>query len=645
MSFHYSFNFHIICPQVEHEHRPRTKSFLFSFHVGSVWLRDCITKNSLFPLLVSPQSSESAPLHTKASQSRFTELARSIQTFLPAMAQSKEEEESPIFYFLYEKKPFNSKVDHRIHVKSQPLNVVYNPIVIKVVTEFFSLPEDVSTTSHLSDQIKMAALSRIQEAKQRTKEELSRNINHILKGNTLNRKIWDVVLDLSAPKLLVPDHFEDRNASLIVVDFGKLVLTNRNASRNSLDPNVSGENKFMSNEEDDDDELFITPASSPGEEDVDVGDKTTFPVALPTDDTKDSFEASERLLHGAMYDTYNVDLNNMQIIVGCVKDNWRSAHLRGSSSLHMVDRFSISLNVERRTVETSDPAWPSLLVSATLPSLRLHFNEDKMVSLKHLLVRMLGPEYGASREAATQTIEDTEDDTGEEEADNLAIFGEWQPDTDTDIASKLLVAHFCVSDLSVELQSGGRPVAEVQVTNMKAGITRRPYDTNLALSVHSMLVVDALQTFGPDYELLVASHKHVCVDTVSGSLKGSDPTSPMSPGSPSASPAPGPPSSTDLSMALSSLAPSPPTLRRSAGSVPGVQMNDILDPQALISIDVMLVSPSCPTLEEDEELRIVNIQFNSLDVIANQETIIELIGFFRRVFPPNQSAYRKQYSK
>ena len=74
-------------------------------------------------------------------------------------------------------------------------------------------------------------------------------------------------------------------------------------------------------------------------------------------------------------------------------------------------------------------------------------------------------------------------------------------------------------------------------------------------------------------------------------------------------------------------------------------MNDILDPQALISIDVMLVSPSCPTLEENEELRIVNIQFNSLDVIANQETIMELIAFSRRVFPPNQSAYRKQYSK
>ena len=315
----------------------------------------------------------------------------------------------------------------------------------------------------------------------------------------------------------------------------------------------------------------------------------------------------------------------------------------------MVDRFSISLNIDRRTVETADPAWPSLIVSGTLPSLRLHFNEEKLVTLKHVLVRMLGPEYGATREMSTQT-ETFDDDLGNDDDEALALFGEWQPDNDVDISSKLLVAHFCVSDLSIELQSCGKPIAEVQVTNMKAGVTRRPYDTNLALSVHSLLVVDALQTFGPDYELLVASHKNVCVDTVSGSLKGSDPSSPMSPGSPLPSSSPLPPSQADLTQALSSLDTtaaslnSPPSIRRIGTGSP-IQMNDILDPAALISIDVMLVSPSCPTLDDEEELRIVNIQFNSLDVIANQETIMELIAFSRRVFPPNQSAYRKQYSK
>lgn len=67
------------------------------------------------------------------------------------------------------------------------------------------------------------------------------------------------------------------------------------------------------------------------------------------------------------------------------------------------------------------------------------------------------------------------------------------------------------------------------------------------------------------------------------------------------------------------------------------------DPNALISIEIMLVSPKCPTLEEEDELRIVNVQFNSLDVIANQETIIELLGFCRRVTPHGTAGLASQY--
>ena len=74
-----------------------------------------------------------------------------------------------------------------------------------------------------------------------------------------------------------------------------------------------------------------------------------------------------------------------------------------------------------------------------------------------------------------------------------------QPTSGADVTSKLVV------DLQY---SQGKPVAEVQVTIMKAGVT------NLAKSVHSLLLVDALQKFGPDYEVLVASHKHVPVDCV-----------------------------------------------------------------------------------------------------------------------------------
>ena len=44
---------------------------------------------------------------------------------------------------------------------------------------------------------------------------------------------------------------------------------------------------------------------------------------------------------------------------------------------------------------------------------------------------------------------------------------------------------------------------------MRANYTRRPFDTSLSFTVHSLLVVDAIQTFGSDFELLVASHKNL----------------------------------------------------------------------------------------------------------------------------------------
>jgi hypothetical protein len=43
--------------------------------------------------------------------------------------------------------------------------------------------------------------------------------------------VWDVVLDLSAPKLLIPDNFEDKQAPIIVVDFGKFLLTNQKSQK------------------------------------------------------------------------------------------------------------------------------------------------------------------------------------------------------------------------------------------------------------------------------------------------------------------------------------------------------------------------------------------------------------------------------
>lgn len=75
--------------------------------------------------------------------------------------------------------------------------------------------------------------------------------------------------------------------------------------------------------------------------------------------------------------------------------------------------------------------------------------------------------------------------------------------------SLLLLAQCSIEQMCLEVQSRGRCIAELQVTGVQATYSKRPLDSSVTMSVHGLLLVDALQTYGPDFELLVASHKHV----------------------------------------------------------------------------------------------------------------------------------------
>ena len=50
---------------------------------------------------------------------------------------------------------------------------------------------------------------------------------------------------------------------------------------------------------------------------------------------------------------------------------------------------------------------------------------------------------------------------------------------------------------------------ELQVTGVQADVQTKPLNTSVILTVHSLLLVDAYQTYGRDFDLLVASHKNI----------------------------------------------------------------------------------------------------------------------------------------
>ncbi|XP_012282695.1 vacuolar protein sorting-associated protein 13D isoform X2 [Orussus abietinus] len=570
--------------QLTYESRPRSGSHKFSVSLGALYLHDYYTEKSTFPILVQPQV-VTGPLQGRLRGSSEKLVSQATQQAL--------------FELVYEKRPLHLAAEHSLQVHSRSLDVVYNPLAMKWLMDFLCGPHRDS-----SDR-------RLQAMKRRTRRRLIRNWEQILEGDFVYRSSWDLRLKISAPQILLVERFTDVDAAVVVVDFGRLRLTNNPETETITSQPGSPaeiprpqEAENEEEEEDEDDERYETPCSTPPGSKENGSLQEDHPQGI-----------SEAALHQRLYDRYSVDLADLQVLVGRVRDSWKHARTRGMSNLHVLERFNISLEVERRVVATTDPQYPSATISGNLPRLVVHVNEQKVEAIRSMWGLLVG--VHATEVPRGVPVEPESPRKEEAPERNLA---------------HVVMVQFIVDRMTFELQSRGRSVAELQVSGVKAALSKRPADLGASLSVHGLLLVDALQEFGPDFELLVASHRHVGMDSVSGSLWDSEPTSPTSPespGSPDLSQSKRPTSPVALSRALTSL-----VRRDPRNPLTGAGL-DRTDSEALIVVELVAVD------EPLERLRVASIQFNNLDIIANQETIVEIVGFLRRVFPSRKSRVKR----
>ena len=82
------------------------------------------------------------------------------------------------------------------------------------------------------------------------------------------------------------------------------------------------------------------------------------PTCVPVNDSSGSKKSVSSVLESKLlekvYDRYQVSLSDMQVIVGRVKDNWKHAHLRGSSQVWSPTQYySVDLSQSRINCETN----------------------------------------------------------------------------------------------------------------------------------------------------------------------------------------------------------------------------------------------------------------------------------------------------
>ena len=71
--------------------------------------------------------------------------------------------------------------------------------------------------------------------------------------------------------------------------------------------------------------------------------------------------------------------------------------------------------------------------------------------------------------------------------------------------TKKLSAQLSINEALLTISSWGRTITEISVPGVKVEFLKRPYDSVTRLLVQDLCIVDRIQTFGPEYELVVCS--------------------------------------------------------------------------------------------------------------------------------------------
>ncbi|XP_072684413.1 intermembrane lipid transfer protein VPS13D isoform X8 [Canis lupus baileyi] len=594
------------------ESLPRRNSSLLSVRLGGLFLRDLATEGTVFPLLVFPNAQKEVGRVSQSFGLQTTSTDRSDHN--PAA-----DPDDPVFEMLYERNPVHSHFERRLNVSTRPLNIIYNPQAIKKVADFFYKGK-VHTSgfgyqSELELRVAEAARRQYNKLKMQTKAEIRQTLDRLLVGDFIEEsKRWTVRLDISAPQVIFPDDFKFKNPVLVVVDLGRMLLTNTqdDSKRKSGDGIASEENQFS------DDEYktpLATPPNTPPPE-KSSGDGGKTPPFAGVEFSEEQLQA--HLMSTKMYERYSLSFMDLQIMVGRVKDNWKHVQDIDVGPTHVVEKFNVHLQLERRLIYTSDPKYPGAVLSGNLPDLKIHINEDKISALKNCFALLTTPEMKTSDTQFKEKIFPQGGQRGSLQDSVMNLTQSFvileQHTREVLVESQLLLAEFKVNCMQLGVESNGRYISVLKVFGTNAHFVKRPYDVEVSLTVHGLLLVDTMQTYGADFDLLMASHKNLSFDIPTGSLRDSRAQSPVS-GSNAAHPT------------------NAATLNDPSAT--GVSLDKILtkEQESLIKLEYQFVSSECPSMNLDSTLQVISLQVNNLDIILNPETIVELIGFLQKSFP------------
>ncbi|XP_028312141.1 intermembrane lipid transfer protein VPS13A isoform X2 [Gouania willdenowi] len=228
---------------------------------------------------------------------------------------------TPLLSVLFETNPLDESANQRLHVESQPLEIIYDAITVNNMSAFFMPPENLEL-----DELTNATLMKLEQFRDRTATGLLYVIE--------TQKILDLKVNLMASYVIIPQTgFYNGTQNLLLLDLGHFQMSSQ--SRKHL-PQLS----------------------------------------ISKDNLQDIMSRA--------YDSFDIQLSNLQFLYSKPDGNWKKARKQKQSPLHILEPVDLKV-VFSRAMVVKDSRMAKYKISGELPLLSLRISDQKLRSVLELV--------------------------------------------------------------------------------------------------------------------------------------------------------------------------------------------------------------------------------------------------------------------
>jgi vacuolar protein sorting-associated protein 13A/C len=287
--------------------------------LGGLRVYDGTTPNSLYPQIVRVKDDDlTAPERQLSDGSEdIKEIERQVGT--------ESDPENPFFFLKFENKPLDKRADNALTVKMRSMEIIYHRGYVESIFRFFRPPES-----------ELELIGALIDVASETLEGIRKETRAGLEAALENHKTIDVVLDISAPIIIIPEDVTARKCQHVVLDAGHIGVRSVLAPQEAID-------------------------------------------AVRSKTSKQYTDSDYKQLEDLMYDRFFVKLESAQLVMGNDLESCLRS-LEGSTTmdhnLHLLERINLNFTVHN-SILPSAPNLTKVKVTGHLPTLRVNFSDRK----------------------------------------------------------------------------------------------------------------------------------------------------------------------------------------------------------------------------------------------------------------------------